>query len=298
MGAICKPPFISLVIPTINRTEVLLDTIQYLSCQEYQDFEVIVVDQSDTPNHAVEELLANFRAPAAYFHITHFRGLPEARNFGWRKAQGEIVVYIDDDIRCGADFLRAHFDAHASSKAAMVGGRITEAKGDVTRPGETGSFDWWRATPTRNFHLSNPGWCDHAPGGNFSIRRKVLEEIAGFDENLSVGAALYEETELGLRLRSQGYRCWFAPEAHLTHLAAPMGGCRVNRDVPRYVYGMGHNRAILIFRHLRFWHRPSALLRMLVYGLSYSIADRSVYPILAAIRGLMDGKAAARQVKS
>lgn len=282
----------------MNREEVLLDTLRDLKAQNFHDFEVIVVDQSDRPNPAVEALLAEFDVPARYCFVTHFRGLPEARNFGWRTAKHDIVLYIDDDIRCEPDFLQAHFDAHLKNGVAMVAGGITEAKGDKTRQGGTGSFNWWTATSTRNFHLHKAGFCLHAPGGNFSVRRVALETLGGFDENLSVGAALYEETELALRFRSAGYRCWFAPKAHLTHLAAPMGGCRVGPDTSRYMFGMGHNRAILIFRHLRPWHRPTAILRVLAYGLSYSRSTNSIAPLLAAIKGLRAGRDAAAGIHS
>jgi len=289
---------LSVVIPTMNRRQVLLETLEYLREQTFSDFELIVIDQSDTPNQEAESMLANFPVRARYYHVEEFRGLPQARNFGWRKARGQIVVYIDDDIECDSNFLQAHYDAHCRTDATMVAGGVTESKGDRTQPGGPGSFNWWTATPKRNFHMQRPGWCLHAPGGNFSIRRSALEQVGGFDENLSVGAALYEETELALRLRSAGFRCWFAPEAHVVHLAAPMGGCRVPRDVPRYVYGMGHNRSLLIFRHLRPWHRPSAILRMVLYGVTFSRAVNSLTPLLAALQGICAGRRAARDLRS
>ena len=275
---------ISLVIATMNRAEVLLNTLADLQVQEFLDFEVIVVDQSDAPNLAAKELLDSFDVPTQYHYITHFRGLPEARNFGWRQANKDIVVYIDDDIRCEPDFLTAHYKAHVVTGAGIIAGGITEAKGDKTRGVVSGGFNWWTAAPGGNFHLTEPGWCVSGRGANFSARRAVLVETEGFDESLSVGAALYEETEFALRARASGHRCWFAPEAHLTHLAVPMGGCRVGPDMPRYVFGMAHNRGIVIFRHLSPWHRPTAILRMLGYGLSYSRADKSLAPFFATIR--------------
>jgi GT2 family glycosyltransferase len=282
----------------MNREEALLDTLRDLKALNFPDFEVIVVDQSDRPNRAAENLLAEFDVSTRYCSITQFRGLPEARNFGWRMATRDIVLYIDDDISCEPNFLQEHFNAHLKNGVAMVAGGITEARGDKTRRGGTGSFNWWTATSARNFHLPKEGFCLQAPGGNFSVRRMLLETLGGFDENLSVGAALYEETELALRCFRAGYSCWFAPEAHVTHFAAPTGGCRVGRDIARYTFGMGHNRAILIFRHLRPWHRPTAILRMLAYGLSYSRADRSFAPFFAAIRGLRAGRVAAKAIRS
>lgn len=280
---------ISVVIPTIDRASVLLDTLRDLKAQTFRGYEVIVVDQSDQANQDVADLLSDFDVPARYCYVTHFRGLPQARNYGLSLANGDIIVYIDDDIRCSPDFLQAHDNAHRQTGAALVAGGITEAKGDVTKRGATGSFCWWTASPIANFHLHKSRWCTSCKGCNFSVKRSVLNESGGFDEVLSIGAALYEETELGLRLHNAGHRCWFAPQAHLTHLAAPMGGCRVGPNVKRYVFSMAHNRAILIFRHLKPWHRPTAILRMLLYGISYSRADQSIRPFWAALQGLVAG---------
>jgi len=290
-----SPSSISVVIPTINRAEVLLDTLRDIAVQDFDDWEVIVIDQSDEPNAEAQAILARMPVPHTYVR-PDFRGLPQARNAGWRAAVKDIVLYIDDDIRCGPGFLQAHLDAHRASGAALVAGGITEAKGDRTLPGATGSFNWWTATSVRNFHLPDAGFCLHAPGGNFSIRRDVIAAIGGLDEQLSIGAALYEETELALRLRAAGHRCWFAPEAHLTHLAAPMGGCRVPHDVPRYMHGLAHNRALLIYRHLRVWHRPTAVLRLFLLGLSYSHADRSLAPLRATLTGMRAGRLAAHSL--
>jgi GT2 family glycosyltransferase len=284
---------ISVVIATMNRSEVLLDTLRDLKSQEFQDFEVIVVDQSDVENPSAKKLLESFPVPTEYNFVTDFRGLPQARNYGWRRSHNEIIVFIDDDIRCAPVFLEEHFKAHKEVGSEIVAGGISEANGETLHSGRTGGFNWWTATPIANYHLNEPGWCVSGRGANFSVRRSVLSELGGFDENLAVGAALYEETEFGLRAGAAGYRCWFAPKAHLKHLAAPMGGCRVGPDVSRYIYGMAHNRGILIFRHLKAWHRPTAILRMALYALSYSINSRSLLPIGAAIRGLVDGKKAA-----
>lgn len=287
------PRGVSVVIPTINRAEVLLDTIRDLLNQDFDDWELVIVDQSDEVNCEALALLRDCKVSARYFKA-QFRGLPEARNFGWRQAKKDIVLYIDDDIRCGPEFVQAHLAAHTRTGATLVAGGIEEARGNPTAAGTPGSLNWWTATSIRNFHFKDADWCMHAPGGNFSIRRDALRAVHGFDETLTIGAALYEETEFALRLRQAGYRAWFEPDAHLLHLAAPAGGCRVPNNWPRYMRGLAHNRAILIFRHLRWWHRPTALFRLLLLGLSYSRLDRSIRPLLASFNGLAAGRRAAK----
>lgn len=289
-----KPIGVSVVIPTINRTAVLVDTLRDMLAQDFDDYEILIVDQSDEVN---EEVLGMARQSQSsrvrYFHATNFKGLPQARNFGWRNADKDVVLYVDDDIRCDPNLVRVHYETHIRTGATMVAGGIDEAKGNHPTNAEPGSFNWWTCTAIRNFDVRRPGWCLHAPGGNFSVRRTTIAEIGGLDEILAVGAALYEESELALRHHGSGHKTWFEPDARVLHLAAPMGGCRVPRDWPRYMYGLAHNRCILIYRHLRWWHRPTALIRLLMLGASYSRLDGSLRPLLQTLRGWHDGKRAA-----
>lgn len=284
---------VSVVIPTINRAEVLLDTISDILKQDFDDFEVIVVDQSDEINQKALALLADAAVPCHYFK-GHFKGLPQARNFGFQQARKDIILYIDDDIRCNSDLIKNHYQAHQSTGAALIAGGITE-KGDHQNNKPAGHFNNWTATAVSNFSSHKAGWCSHGKGCNYSINRNAFKSVGGMDEALSLGAALYEESELALRLKKAGYRAWFEPSAHLTHLAAPMGGCRVLKDWPKYMYGLGHNRAILVFRHLPPIYWPTAILRALLLGISYSRVDKSYRPFLALIKGLSAGRKAAKQ---
>jgi len=282
-------PGITVVIPTINRADVLVDTVQDMLCQDFENYELIVIDQSSEINNKVVDLL-NKSLVSTRYYMAEFSGLPLARNFGWQHALRSIVLYVDDDIRCNKEFVRAHFNAHKERDAVMIAGGIEEARGNTNMRGAAGSFIYWTATSIRNFHDRKAGLCLHAPGGNFSVQRKVFEEVAGFDENFAVGAALYEETEFALRMGSYGYKSWFEPNAKLLHLESPTGGCRVPDDWTRYMYGMSHNRSILIFRHLRWWYRPTAVIRLLLYGVSYSRLDWSLGPFWATIRGILSGR--------
>src|SRR5690606_21282995 len=104
------PSGVSVVIPTINRAEVLVDTVKDLLAQDFDRYEIIVVDQSDEINQTVVELLRESPVPARYFKADNFRGLPQARNFGWQQARHDIVLYIDDDIRTTRTFVSTHYD--------------------------------------------------------------------------------------------------------------------------------------------------------------------------------------------
>ena len=89
-------PKVTIVIPTYNTARYLLDAIDSIKKQTYQNVELIVVDDGstdDTPN-----LLKNHPA-----QFTHFRqenaGQSAAMNFGWKQSSGDLLGYLSADDR-------------------------------------------------------------------------------------------------------------------------------------------------------------------------------------------------------
>lgn len=282
-------PGITVIIPTLDRGRFLVDTVQDLLKQDHRPMEILIVDQSEATDPEIARIAQANPELISYHHVK-FRGLPIARNFGWQHARHEIVLYIDDDIRCESRFVSEHARAFTSPDIAVVGGAIDEPTRNIVRDRLRMDFDPWTATPYDGgfHHVHEDREADHAKGGNFAVRKQVLRALGGFDENLGIGAALHEETEFCLRVREHGGRIRFAHRARLTHLAAPSGGCRVP-DLRRYIWSLAHNRSILIRRHLGWLHRPTAALRLALLCLSYTIHHRSPRLLWAGVRGFVSG---------
>ncbi len=106
-------PAVSVVIPTYNRRAQLAQALDGLAKQDPVDggFEVIVV--SDGCTDGTDEYLASDDVPVP---VTALRqpnsGPAAARNRGIDAAQGELVVFIDDDVVPEHDFLAAHLHSH------------------------------------------------------------------------------------------------------------------------------------------------------------------------------------------
>lgn len=282
----------TIVVPTLNRGGFLLACLQDLVAQRHRPLEILVVDQSDSLSEEVARLIAEHPGLIVH-HRVRFRGLPRARNHGWRHARYEAIVFVDDDIRCGPELASEHLRALSLPGVGLVAGGIDNLPGhapDLLR--RPGVYRRWTATPLRGFGAHGEADVDHVGGGNFSAWRRVLEEVGGVDEALCLGAALYEETELCLRVTRAGYRIHFNGHARLTHLAAPGGGCRVDR-VRDYIHSLAHNRGILIRRHGRWYHTPVALGRLAALGISYARHYRAPGVLAACfsggLRGLLAG---------
>jgi len=213
---------ISVVVPTLNRGSYLIDTLHDLLAQDYRPLEILVVDQSCGEDATLPDLAVRHCDLISY-HKVSFRGLPLARNYGWQQAKYEAVVFVDDDIRCGPSLVAEHFRGLTQPNIGMVAGGVDERISSEEDSPAPGRFNSWTATPQRGFSATGDCLVKHVPGGNFSAWRSVLQAAGGFDEALALGAALYEETELCLRVRKCGFDIYFNGSARLLHLAAGSG---------------------------------------------------------------------------
>jgi len=284
----CVAERATVVLPTLNRESFLLTALGDLLAQDYSEFEILVVDQSNSPSETVKRLAAGHPGRINYHHVK-FRGLPLARNYAWQKASGSVVLYLDDDIRCPPNLVSEHMKAMGDPSVGVVAGGVDEAnKKEDPNPRLVGTFSYWTATPKRGFQSRDAREVQHAPGGNFSVRRKLFREVGGFDEWLNKGAALYEETDFCLRVVRAKHRIVFHPAARITHLAAATGGCRVPELGP-YLRTMSRNRLMLIRRYSKWYQRPVAMVRLLLLNLSYVRSQRDPAALFTGLSGLKEG---------
>lgn len=90
-------PLLSIVVPVYNVGGYLLDTLDSIAAQSYNNIEVICVDDGSTDGSG--KLLDLYAAHDSRFAIYHEvnRGVSAARNFGIDKARGEIILFVDAD---------------------------------------------------------------------------------------------------------------------------------------------------------------------------------------------------------
>lgn len=87
---------VSVVIPTKNRCNLLVQCLQSVLSQNFKDFEVIVVNDGSTD--ATADVVEGFEdGRIKYFELPDPKGIPIARNFGILQAKGEYIAIVDDD---------------------------------------------------------------------------------------------------------------------------------------------------------------------------------------------------------
>jgi GT2 family glycosyltransferase len=286
-----SPIGITVVIPTLDRASFLKDTLSDLLKQQYGLFEILVVDQSEKKPEFLNNQI--YKNDLLRYERVDFKSLPKARNYGWQHARYEVVVYLDDDIRCGPNLLMQHGRAIEFPSVGIVAGGIDEVNNRYPEFKKAGYFNRLTATPTRGFDSFGEFDVDLAPGGNFSVWKRICEECGGIDELFECGAALYEESDFSLRVKKKGYRVFFNGNARITHLAAGAGGCRTPH-IPTYVRNLARNRTMMILRHCPVWSYPVAFSVLLKLCMAYTVHYRQPAAVPGLVKGILEGADAAR----
>ena len=90
------PPLVSVIIPTYNRTPMLLRALKSVLAQSHARLEIIVVDDGSTDDP--EPMIRSLNDPRIlYLRQSQNRGAAAARNLGMRHAQGEQLMFLDSD---------------------------------------------------------------------------------------------------------------------------------------------------------------------------------------------------------
>lgn len=91
------PPRFSIVLPTHNRPDLLLEALHSLARQSFTDWEVIVVDDGSAPRIDEAELRAIVGDRLTLHRHARPEGVASARNRGYSLARGDFVAQLDDD---------------------------------------------------------------------------------------------------------------------------------------------------------------------------------------------------------
>lgn len=238
-----RAPLLSVVIPTLNREQLLCTTIEYFLTREtHRPFELIVVDQSERHEPATVRYLDSVASRIRLDRAT-FKSLPKARNRGLALARGDIVVFIDDDVEPWDGFLSAHLAPYADPRVWMVAGPCPLPGGALTSREQLSDHEYRQLLDGQliALHLDfdyEP--CSWGRGCNFSVRKGAALRIGGFDETF-VGNAVGEDAEFSHRLRQNGGVIHYASKAGLVHVQATSGGCRTVAGA-EYVKALAYNQ--------------------------------------------------------
>lgn len=211
-----SPVALSVVVASYKRYDALELCLDDLAAQKTsRNFEVILVLQA-YPEGASQRLREKFdsRLTLQIAEFPEGLGTSRARNTGLWMALGDIVAFLDDDVRLPQTWVEAMLSFYADPEIGGVGGFV-DHPGHYNPVRNTAyrllgltsnryRIDWggFNLGPASHPKKDQPAaWLS---GGNMSFRRAAVQNIGGFDEAL--GSFWHEDVDLAHRVAKSGWK--------------------------------------------------------------------------------------------
>jgi GT2 family glycosyltransferase len=208
---------VSAIVANWNGESDLRVCLPSLAEQTYSNLEVVVVDGGSTDGSEVVVRQWNAR----WIDLGRNQGLAAALNAGARVAQGEYLLFLNNDMRFRRDFVERLLAGLLSEDRALAadamqydwtGSNIVHActrleKGEWPR----GEIPGWSLCQSAVANISE---CVMGSAANLLVRRKMFEALQGWDERYLVG---WEDLDLCWRARIRGWRTVYVPQAVCWH---------------------------------------------------------------------------------
>ena len=206
---------VSVIIPTFERANKILNIIKALEKQTFTDFETLVIidgSQDNTKNiidnyvHSLKKLTVIYQAN---------QGRAKVRNSGVKLTNGDLLIFFDDDMRPLPNCVEEHVFFHQEFRSCIVVGGLNEdmalARTDIQKYKVFLGDKWVRELRAWKKPLNENNL--YLTGANLSISRDMFDMLRGFDEQLND----LEDWDLAVRAFNVEIPIYYHHEAFAWH---------------------------------------------------------------------------------
>jgi GT2 family glycosyltransferase len=288
-------PFISVVVATRERPDLLASCLDALGDIDYSHYEIIVVDNAPVTEET--ERLVEKRYPYVRYVRNDHRGLAAAHNAGLVAAKGRIVAFTDDDVIVDRRWLAEVANAFTEHEGvACVTGLIlptelrTPTQVLLEAFGNFGKGFQQRLTDLGKYRPDDPLFPFTVgrlgSGANMAFDAEILRDLGGFDPAIGAGTVARGGDDLAafFAVITAGYLLVYQPSALVWHRHRSDPGALAPQA---YNYGVGLSAYVTS----ALTNSPAMIGRALIHApaaLAYALLPSS--PRQAHLRGAWSRK--------
>lgn len=180
---------VSVVIPTYNRANRVVEAVDSVLSQEFADYEIIVVDDGSTDNTG--GTLSPYNGRIAYHRHPENLGVSAARNTGIKRARAPLIAFLDSDDRWLPEKLGVQVSFFRENPEAL----ICQTQEIWIRNGRRVNPRDRHLKPAGDIYVPSLKRCLVSPSA-VMVKKSLLEEVGLFDEDLPA----CEDYDLWLRI--------------------------------------------------------------------------------------------------
>lgn len=229
---------ISIIIPTYNRRDSLINTVNSYLNGKVVPSEIIIVDQT-VPALSLDDIITSHQTDMLLLH-SDTPSLTRARNIGIKYSKNDIILFSDDDVLVDSNTLSRLYDTMSKDNIALCAG-VSSSDQSFQKTNSShkiigtlaGMQCFWKSggyvvrhTMRGRYNINikkNTYNTDWAMGYFFCVKKHLLNKWSiCFDENL-IGYAYAEDLDFSMRYcnraKKENYDCIVSKQIYVKHLA-------------------------------------------------------------------------------
>ena len=268
---------VSIIIPTYNRKDEILDCLVSIYKLSYSNFEVIVIDNGSTDK--TSDAIKTYYPSVKLIEFAENLGAVSARNIGIENAKGEYLLFVDSDNILDTNVLKELVClAETDEKIGFIGPKMFFYS-DPERIWYAGAKINLLTSKTTYIGMNEIDYgqydqvkeVEHIPNV-WMVKRGVINKIGGLDP---IYIMTYGESDWAMRAIKSGFKVILCPKAKVWHnypLPKDQSGLRatIGFDNPYRIYYVAKNRTI-------FMKRFSSILNFYIFILIFNNLFLIVY---------------------
>ncbi len=243
-----KYPLASIIVVSYNGRKWLEKCFESVVKTDYPNFEIVFVDNGPVFGEDADYVEKRWgkRVKFQFIRAKSNLGWAKGNNFGFKKAKGEIIAPLSNDLQVKKNWLKELVDLLLSNP------RIGIVQCNVHR------LDDKRKVDSGMNYLDRFGYSyGYAPAGkptpvffaegmSFAFKKEVLEQIGDFDEYFFME---YDDMDFCWRARLAGWEVYFAPKSIVYHAGGGTVGAFYLQRRPSNVTQYLRNHLVALIKH-------------------------------------------------
>jgi len=217
-----KQPKVSIIIPTKDNGFLLrkcLRSIEYNT--DYENYEIIIVD-NNSKNTETKQFLKSLPYKVVSYNDNF--NFSKMNNFAVSNSSGEYLLFLNDDTEAlEPNWLNEMVSVCQQKDVGAVGAKLIYRANEIQHAGmvflKNGFFfhpfdhEPFKSNTQFNF-INLMRECSSVTGACLLTKKKIFEQISGFDEQFDV---FYGDSDLCFKIRELGFKIIYTPQAVLRH---------------------------------------------------------------------------------
>lgn len=285
---------LSIIIVSYNRPKYLQDTIKYCVNQTLQAKEIIVIDASNKHLRLSEDFTSQYSPILKYHEWNEVGNISKQRNAGINQAKGDIIIFIDDDVKFDNHLFEKIVIRFKQLNADALSGLIEASHRKISKEVFQNKKDPMLYLGQPSFHQNDFLVQTYLiSAACFAVKKQILLKIGGFDEQLK---GVFDDSDVGVRLTNAGYLVYHDCQFSVFHFAAKGSGSRSPILGPVWSYA---NITYMQLKHFYIDKSDVFLIKSIFYLLKpskrYLMPHRLIMDIIYFIKGFREGRSRIEQ---